>query len=160
MKKLIVVALALGVASLIHVSPVQAQEGDFEISGHVNTIVGWQRNHGSSDAGPASAAGILNDGLATPGTPETDQFGFFVDEAELDVAKQFGENIRLRTDLEFTPSGNRVGAAGGQVGVATGPRHPRPDRVSTATLETLKRHSRRTGQDVRTALGARTGFGT
>jgi hypothetical protein len=116
MKKLIVLAIALGMASLISVSPAKAQEGDLEISGHVNTVTGWQRVHGNS-GGSTASAGVLTDGLAAPGTPETDQFGFFADEVEIDVAKQFGENIRLRADLDFTPGGNRSGQAGGQVGV-------------------------------------------
>ncbi len=117
MKKLIALALATAVAGLIGVSDIQAQEGDLEISGHVNTVSGWQRVHGNSSAGTTAAGGILNDGLAVPGGPTTDQFGFFVDEVEVDLAKQFGENIRLRADLDFTPGGNRQGFAGGQVGV-------------------------------------------
>lgn len=115
MKKIIALALAVFVVGLIGLSDVKAQ--DLELSGHVNVVTGWQRTHGNSAIAPAGAAGLLTDGLVAPGGATTDQFGFFADEVELDLAKQFGENIRLRADLDFTPGGNRVGIAAGQLGV-------------------------------------------
>ncbi len=116
MKKLIAMAVAIAVVGFMGVTDVRA-EGDLEVSGHVNIVSGWQRTHGNSTLAPGQAAGLLNDGLVAPGPASTDQFHFFVDEVELDLAKQFGENIRLRADLDFTPAGNRVGPAAGQVGV-------------------------------------------
>ncbi len=109
MKKLLVVAVAAALALPAIVA--RAEEGsELEISGNVTTVTGWQRpsrNPGFPDAG------ILADGLAAPGPLTTDTFGFFVDQVELDLAKSFGENIRIRADLDFSP--HRMNAGGGQV---------------------------------------------
>lgn len=108
MKKLIIIALALTMG-LLSFGEVKAQEGDLEISGHVNTVQAWQRTNGGVSLAPAGAAGLMTDGLRVPGGAGVDQFNFFVDEVELDIAKAFGENIRLRADVDFTqvarPSG-------------------------------------------------------
>lgn len=107
MKKLLVVAVAVALALPAIVA--RAEEGsELEISGNVTTIAGWQRP--SRNPNPGSD-GILNDGLAGPGALTTDTFGFFVDQVELDLAKSFGENIRIRADLDFSP--HRAPAAGG-----------------------------------------------
>lgn len=98
MKKLLVLAavVALAMPAMVH-----AEEGsELEISGNVTTLAGWQRPSNN----PAFAvSGILGDGLAAPGALTTDTFGFFVDQVEVDLAKSFGENIRIRADLDFTP---------------------------------------------------------
>lgn len=125
MKKLIVIALALATVGFMTVTDVQAQEGDLEISGHVDTVVGWQRTHGNAGCAglgcPTASSGILSDGLLVPGGPSTDQFGFFLDEVEIDLAKQFGENIRLRADIDFRPGGNITeSTTGGIVGLEQG----------------------------------------
>lgn len=89
-----------------------AQEGELEIFGHVTTVSAWQRTHGSSAVATGAGDGLLNDGLRAPGAAQVDQFGFYADEVEIDLEKQFGENIRLRADLDFNPTGTRVGYAG------------------------------------------------
>src|SRR5579885_245023 len=108
MKKLLVLAavVALAIPAMAH-----AEEGsELEISGNVTTLAGWEHAF-KNPVFPVS--GILGDGLAGPGGVTTDTFGFFVDQVELDLAKSFGENIRIRADLDFSP--HRVNAGGGQV---------------------------------------------
>ncbi|MBI4224402.1 MAG: outer membrane beta-barrel protein [Deltaproteobacteria bacterium] len=87
---------------------------------------GWQRHRvagggavaqdiRSNDPGVIGA--YADNTSATGATTRTDYFKFFVDEVELDLAKTFGENIRLRTDLDFGSttlnSGSRFNNAGG-----------------------------------------------
>lgn len=109
MKKLFVVALAVALVSA-SVSVARAEEGsELEISGNVTNVTGWQRP--IKNAPGLTGAGILNDGLAAPGGLKADQFGFFLDQTEIDLAKSFGENIRIRSDLDFSP--HRAPAAGG-----------------------------------------------
>ncbi len=109
MRKLLVLAVAAALASLV-VLDARAEEGsELEISGNVTTVTGWQRPSSNPTFGLSD--GILNDGLAAPGGLTTDTFGFFVDQVELDLAKSFGENIRIRADLDFSP--HRAPAAGG-----------------------------------------------
>ena len=54
--------------------------------------------------------GIGDFGLTNAG--DRDTFGFLINEVELDLAKTFGENIRLRSDIDFTNLTNTTGAAG------------------------------------------------
>jgi putative OmpL-like beta-barrel porin-2 len=115
MRKLLVIAVAVALASLASAS-LRAEEGsELEISGNVTTVAGWQRPSKNPNLG---ADGILNDALAAPGGLTTDTFGFFIDQVELDLAKSFGENIRIRADLDFSP--HRVNAGGGQVEIEQG----------------------------------------
>lgn len=103
MKKLLVFALAIATVGLFAGTDAQAQEGELEISGHVNIVNGWQRTHGGSGVGAAAiGSGLMNDGLIAAGAATDDDFGFFADEVEIDLAKSFGENIRLRADVDFT----------------------------------------------------------
>ena len=111
MKKInLIVALA---AATLVASAAQADDkyvsGGFEASGHVVTLTGWQ--HQTKTAHPAGVGaggygvlGKVNGAQAA----KADRFGFFVDEAELDVAKSFGENIRLRADFSLAGAGNTV----------------------------------------------------
>ncbi|MBI1909784.1 MAG: outer membrane beta-barrel protein [Deltaproteobacteria bacterium] len=100
MKKLL--SLIVVLLSAITFSTVWAQEGsELEISGNVDVVSGWQR--GLKNANYVST-GLLGDGLqAAAAAKGTDQFGFYVDQVELDLAKSFGENIRARADLDFSP---------------------------------------------------------
>ncbi len=108
MRKLLVLAVAVTMASLWS-SPTRAEGGsELEISGNVTTVTGWQRPTRNIGSG---AGGILRDGLVGATAANVDSFGFFVDQVELDLAKSFGENIRVRTDLDFSP--HRAPAAGG-----------------------------------------------
>lgn len=105
MKKLLIIAMA---ALLIgYVVPASAQDGDFEISGHINTGLGWQYH--SKAAIGAMGGAFYQEGMlpldanlkADSKLSHTNNILFYVGEVELDVAKTFGENIRLRTDLDF-----------------------------------------------------------
>lgn len=106
MKKLLVIAFAgLFVASMA--ATAQAQMGsELELSGHVNTQAAWQRTLKNTGHG---AAGLMEGSTLAATTKGEDQFGFNVNEVELDLAKSFGENIRLRSDLDFSPN-NVAGA--------------------------------------------------
>ncbi len=110
MKKLLVFALAIATFGLFVAVEAQAQGGELEISGHVNIVSGWSRTHGNSTVAPGPA-GLLNDGLVAPGGASDDDFGFFADEVEIDIAKSFGENIRLRADIDFTQAARASGFA-------------------------------------------------
>lgn len=82
--------------------PVQeVVESDVTISGHVSVIAGYQMEDRDSTTF-ASATGGLDD-FTTFGAArtESDHFRFLVDEAEINVQKDFGENFRLRADVSF-----------------------------------------------------------
>ena len=103
MRKLLVVAVAVALVGWAFTA--RAEEGsELEISGNVTVVSGWQRP--SKNATGFTSDGILADGLVGATGFSTDTFGFFVDQFELDLAKSFGENIRIRGDIDFTP--NRV----------------------------------------------------
>ncbi len=112
MKKTTMLALIAAVA-LIGANPVQAAEksaaGGLELSGNVDVVTGWQ--HDDKDAlGEASAinssdsagagAGQLGDFRGAT-APRRDTFNFYLDQVELDLNRTFGENIRIRADLDF-----------------------------------------------------------
>lgn len=120
MKKILIAVITIGLFAFIATS-VNAQEryvaGGFEASGHVVTGAGYQHHNnqlGSEyafDGDVGSTSGVLGryfglaaaPGTAAPGVlaNTNDTFEFFIDEVELDIAKSFGENIRLRADLDF-----------------------------------------------------------
>lgn len=93
-------------------APPPADTG-LEISGHVFSGAGWQRYKTTTTA-PTTApvdvngteAGVIGEYSNTTfgavgGANKEDVFKFFVDEFEVDLAKSFGENIRVRADLDF-----------------------------------------------------------
>ncbi len=120
MKYLKPLALGAALTALLSAGSVQAAEsaaGGLEFSGNVTIVTGWQHDDGATidfgscslgvgvigcnDADSAlSGTGGLGDfrGL---GLPNRDTFNFYVDEVELDLQKSFGENIRIRADLDF-----------------------------------------------------------
>src|SRR5262249_19722626 len=126
MKKLGIYALAAVLATVAASGTVSAAgsvAGGIEFSGNVDIVTGWQHDDGSTVDGPAvgvggscafgvgglgcnsadavgSGSGQLGDfrGLAAP---HHDTFNFYVDQVELDIQKTFGENIRVRADLDF-----------------------------------------------------------
>ncbi len=114
MKKYTIAILALAIAAFVATSA-QAEEkyvaGGFEAAGHVMAGGGW--THFTNNT-PAGTSYFPTDGdyVYFPGVlgkylnpvyagPKSDQFEFFVDEVELDLMKSFGENVRLRADLDF-----------------------------------------------------------
>ncbi|OGQ46758.1 MAG: hypothetical protein A3H42_05320 [Deltaproteobacteria bacterium RIFCSPLOWO2_02_FULL_46_8] len=121
MKKIIIVALAatalIGTASFAEESYVT---GGFEASGHIVAGAGWQRYKVPTAVGSATSVardvngtipGAIGNYVVTPTAANAstavdlinreDNFRFFVDEFELDLAKTLGENIRIRADLDF-----------------------------------------------------------
>lgn len=92
-------------------------EPGVEITGAVDVITGWQ--HDDMDAtATAGSIGGFNDFTGGVGTAtaagnvtDADHFRFVVNQVEVDLAKSFGENIRLRADIDFTDLTD-TGAAG------------------------------------------------
>lgn len=129
MRKLLTVVAAL--AFIGGATVAQADEyvkGGFELSGHVNAGASYA-HWGKATGGAAltvSGGGIANSGIATFRGPQAeltplgavvtaghDSLLFFIDEAELDATKSFGENLRARFDLAF----GRVASGSGFNGV-------------------------------------------
>ncbi|MCP5468743.1 MAG: outer membrane beta-barrel protein [Deltaproteobacteria bacterium] len=115
MRKIKSIALSTGLVAALAASPVFA-EGP-EISGHVTANAGFQQDDGSTvDLGSCSfglgglgcnsidtigsGVGGLG-GFRGLGNPNRTTFNFYLDEVEIDVQKSFGENIRLRADIDF-----------------------------------------------------------
>lgn len=99
MKKILLSFLMM--TSLVAVSAVQAEEskgGGLELSGNIDVVTGWQ--HDSVNSTGDFAGGQLGwfRGATSPGR---DTFDFYIDQVELDLNKSFGENIRIRADLDF-----------------------------------------------------------
>jgi len=106
MKKLLVIALAVALMGIG--TQAIAYDGDFEISGHINTGFGFQYNSKalvSKQMGAFTEEGMLavNFGVDATATRNSNNFNVlgYVGDVELDIAKTFGENIRLRVDLDF-----------------------------------------------------------
>ena len=94
--------------------PESVAEG-VEISGVVSVVTGWQ--HDDEDAVVGNAFGGWGDSFTN--SPNQDLFRFVVDQVEIDLQKSFGENIRLRADLDFVDIANTAGKAGGSAGADT-----------------------------------------
>ncbi|MFH1829540.1 MAG: outer membrane beta-barrel protein [Pseudomonadota bacterium] len=117
MKKLLIAVLAFSMLALI-ASSAQAQEkyvaGGFEMAGHVMAGGGYQHNNNRAqtyftfDGDNGYFSGPMGKYLGQAPAARTDHLSFFVDEVELDIMKSFGENIRLRADLDFA----RVASSG------------------------------------------------
>ena len=111
MKKILVTVLALGLVMFFATSANAQEEyvaGGFEASGHIVAGGGYQHHNNKAQTevavdsdGIVTFAGPMGKYVGTIPTARSDHFSFFVDEAELDLMKSFGENIRLRTDLDF-----------------------------------------------------------
>lgn len=107
MRKFLVIALALVIAGFS--MNAMAYEGDFEMSGHINTGFGYQYN--SSKVASVAGGIFTEEGMAPirlgnfgpAGTKNTanNLWLFYVGDVELDITKTFGENIRLRADLDL-----------------------------------------------------------
>ena len=82
-------------------APEAAPEG-LEISGNVDVVVGYQ--HDDKDALGNNLGGMGDVSFVTGA--DFDQFRFIVDQVEIDLAKSFGENIRLRADIDFNDFAN------------------------------------------------------
>lgn len=96
MKKLFTLTLA---AALIAGVSTSAQ-AELELSGNVTSIVAFQ--HNSDTASGTNNAGAI-DSTVTTVAPQADlnTFGVFVDQVEVDGDYAYGENVRVRFDLDF-----------------------------------------------------------
>ena len=75
-------------------------KAELQVSGNVTTLAGYQ--HDSTDAAGYGAGGLTQGGeFGFTDASKADHFGFFVDQAELDLENEFGENIRARADIDF-----------------------------------------------------------
>ena len=97
MKKLIVTG-AIAALALSSVA-----NAELELSGNVTVVTGYQ--HDDQDAGTTGAGGLTQGDLRHTPTANADHFAFMVDQAELDVENEFGENIRARIDMDLRDLG-------------------------------------------------------
>lgn len=110
----------------------QAVAEGVEISGNVTIVTGYQHdskntNAGTVGGGAAAVPGLggmgdvvgqANDATVGRNAPRRDVFRFVVDQVELDIQKSFGENIRLRADIDigdFNNTVHRSGTASGYI---------------------------------------------
>lgn len=94
MKKIIIPGL---IAALALSSVAKAE---LQVSGNVTSVTGYQ--HDSTDAAGLGAGGLTQGAeFGLTDSSKADHFGFFVDQAELDLENEFGENIRARADIDF-----------------------------------------------------------
>lgn len=115
---------------ILSISPIGlAQEnvaGGFEAGGHIFVGAGWQRYRTQANTTiapdvrgtfPGVIGSYADSNNRGNRINRQDDFRFFLDEVELDIAKTFGEGIRLRADLDFGEdtlnSGARFTNAGG-----------------------------------------------
>ncbi len=111
MKKLFFLVLSLSLlTSGMSFAEEASVAGGFEASGHTFVGAGWQRYKTPGAAATVAAdisgtfPGAIGEYSTVPGNNREDEFKFFVDEVELDLAKTLGENIRFRADLDFGSS--------------------------------------------------------
>ncbi|MFO1518119.1 MAG: porin [bacterium] len=76
----------------------ESKAGGVELSGNFDIVTGWQ--HDDKNSLGTAIAGQLGEFRGAAG-PRSDTFNFYIDQIELDLNKSFGENIRLRADLDF-----------------------------------------------------------
>ncbi len=124
MKKFIIAVLAVSVIGMFSMTASAAESvaGGFEASGHVMAGMGYQHQNNKPateatfDDQYFSFAGPIGRYVNSAG-PKEDHFEFFVDELELDLMKSFGENIRLRADIDFGRfnSGSNLYVGGGAI---------------------------------------------
>ena len=109
MKKLLLVVAVLALAIGNAYAEEKYVAGGFEASGHINTGFGFSyvgSNGAAANTGGAVAlAGALGTGrdgwTGFEFGNKTKDFGFLLDEVELDLTKTYGENIKFRADLNF-----------------------------------------------------------
>lgn len=114
MKKLIIAGLVsaafvVAQASTLYANgtpPPEAVAEGVEISGAVDVVTGWQHDDQDATATGGNIGGMADyDGALVGGvignTANADHFRFVANQVEVDIAKSFGENIRLRADIDF-----------------------------------------------------------
>lgn len=112
MKKISALALAAAF-SVSGASALQAKDkssaGGLELSGNVTVVTGFQHDTSNGQgqsispantSGSAQGLGILGE-FRGPSAAKRTTYNFYLDQVELDLNKTFGENIRVRADLDF-----------------------------------------------------------
>lgn len=94
MKKIMIPGMLIAFLSL---SP--AAHAELEVSGNVTTVTGYQ--HDDKDAAGLGAGGLTQGDLGVATCANCDHFRFVVEQVELDLENEFGENIRARADIDF-----------------------------------------------------------
>lgn len=96
MKKLMLTSL---IVTLFAVSG--TAQAELEISGNVTTVAGYQRD-GTNSGVTHNVGGLTQGDLgAFAASTSGDHFRYLVDQVELDIENEFGENIRARADIDF-----------------------------------------------------------
>lgn len=106
----VVAAAALLSATPLHAKEKKSAAGGLEVSGNVDVVTGWQHDSknvvgmlslvNDYDTAVTVGEGQLGD-FRGQGYSKSDTFNFYIDQVELDLNKTFGENIRIRADLDF-----------------------------------------------------------
>lgn len=99
----------LVVAALAVSSAAVAGDG-LEISGNVDVIAGYQKDNSNAIGG---LGGLTQGDFGVAAAPSADHVRFLLDQVEIDLAKEFGENIRLRADIDVRDLANTGDRAGG-----------------------------------------------
>lgn len=105
-------AFAGGTATPVADSP--SSSTGLEISGNVDVLVGYQRDSSNALAG-SGFGGLTQGDLGMASTASGNHFQFMVDQVEIDLAKEFGENIRVRADIDAQDLTGSGRAAAGDV---------------------------------------------
>lgn len=96
--------LISGLVAAAMVVSFTAVAGDgLEISGNVDTVAGYQKDNSNAVAG---LGGLTQGDFGVAAAPSADHVRFLLDQVEIDLAKEFGENIRLRADIDFRDLAN------------------------------------------------------
>ncbi len=98
MKKILFAFLIASLTGLSIAHAGDSKTGGLELSGNIDVVTGWQRD-GKNAAGDFAGGQLGWFRGAT--APYRDSFDFYIDQVELDINKSFGENIRIRADLDF-----------------------------------------------------------
>ncbi len=116
MKKLLSLVVVLFLAASQTSWGAESKAGGLELSGNIDVVTGFQ--YDDSNALGTAIGGQLGEFRGAT-APSKKTFNFYIDQFELDINKSFGENIRLRADLDFgrqlsgsTRNTNSAGYAG------------------------------------------------
>lgn len=94
MKKIIIP----GLVAMLALSSAVAK-AELEVSGNVTTVTLYQ--HDDQDATGLGAGGATQGDLGVADCANCDHFRFVLDQVEIDLENEFGENIRARADIDF-----------------------------------------------------------
>ena len=101
MKKLFTLTLAAALFAGVSTSA----QAELELSGNVTSIIGYQHNDDKA-SGSNNAGAIDSTVTSTAPVADTNVFGVWVDQVEVDGDYTYGENVRVRFDLDFMDHGN------------------------------------------------------